>query len=205
MMKIERALAGAILFLLASPAATAPQLGRAEEEIVFIRHGEKPDAGLGQLDCRGLNRSLVLPQAIIAAVGQPDAIWAANPSQQKEDHGVAYNYVRPLATIEPTAIVLGLPVHTDFSLDRPDSLIAAVDSRQYDGKRVLVAWEHKQIVLMARSLLERYGGDRNEIPEWPKDDFDSIYIVRINRSGSTAAAKFLRTSENIVNPSGQYP
>ena len=27
------------------------------ETIVFIRHAEKPEAGLGQLDCRGLNRA----------------------------------------------------------------------------------------------------------------------------------------------------
>ncbi|HKN29694.1 MAG TPA: hypothetical protein VJY34_18125, partial [Roseiarcus sp.] len=43
----------------------------AEETIVFVRHGEKPAAGLGQLDCRGLNRSLELPAVINAMFGKP--------------------------------------------------------------------------------------------------------------------------------------
>jgi hypothetical protein len=29
-----------------------------------VRHGEKPPHGLGQLDCRGLNRALALPALI---------------------------------------------------------------------------------------------------------------------------------------------
>ena len=30
----------------------------AVETVVFVRHGEKPEKGLGQLSCRGLNRAL---------------------------------------------------------------------------------------------------------------------------------------------------
>jgi hypothetical protein len=31
------------------------------ETIIFIRHGEKPLSGLGQITCQGLNRALALP------------------------------------------------------------------------------------------------------------------------------------------------
>ena len=38
--------------------------GSATETIVFVRHGEKPANGLGQLDCQGFNRALALPAVI---------------------------------------------------------------------------------------------------------------------------------------------
>ena len=78
---------------------------------VLVRHGEKPDKGLGQLDCQGLNRALALPPVIAKTFGRPSAIFAPDPSRQKQDDGVSYDYVRPLATIEPTAIFFGLPVN----------------------------------------------------------------------------------------------
>ena len=83
----------------------------AVETIVLVRHGEKPDKGLGQLDCQGLNRALALPPVIAKTFGRPSAIFAPDPSRQKQDDGVSYDYVRPPATIEPTAIFFGLPVN----------------------------------------------------------------------------------------------
>ena len=50
------------------------------ETIVLIRHGEKPDEGLGQLNCQGLNRALALPTVIAKTFGRPGAIFAPNPS-----------------------------------------------------------------------------------------------------------------------------
>ena len=69
------------------------------ETIVLVRHGEKPADGLGQLNCQGLNRALALPAVIEKLFGRPDAIFAPDPAQSKEDYGRLYNYVRPLATI----------------------------------------------------------------------------------------------------------
>src|SRR5277367_623741 len=92
-----------------APYAAAAQAA-VTETIVLVRHGEKPALGLGQLDCQGLNRALALPAVIGKELGEPTAIFAPDPAQSKEDHGQPYNYVRPLATIEPTAIAFGLPV-----------------------------------------------------------------------------------------------
>jgi broad specificity phosphatase PhoE len=191
-------LAGSLLLAMAGSsarAATGPSAD--EEEIVFIRHGEKPAAGLGQLSCQGLNRALALPGALAKVVGRPDAIWAARPSEQKEDHGVAYDYVRPLATVEPTAVALGLPVNVQFGLGQPDKLASSIDDAKYDGKIVLVAWEHKQITTIVRDLLEKYGGQADLVPKWPKTDFDSIYIVRIRRSSSKGTARFEKRKEGL--------
>src|ERR1017187_8769085 len=86
----------------------------AVETLICIRHGEKPATGLGQLSCQGLNRALALPKVLRARFDMPAAIFAPNPGVQKSDQGQLYNYIRPLATIEPTAIALGLPVNTQY-------------------------------------------------------------------------------------------
>src|SRR5208282_6311514 len=97
-----------VIALLGLPGSAAAQ-GSGTETIVFVRHGEKPGNGLGQLDCRGLNRALALPAVLARLFGTPAAIFAPNPADQITDHGERYDYVRPLATIEPTAISFGLP------------------------------------------------------------------------------------------------
>jgi hypothetical protein len=47
-----------LMFLVTSPPAWADD---DVETIVLLRHGEKPEGGLGQLNCQGLNRALVAP------------------------------------------------------------------------------------------------------------------------------------------------
>src|SRR5208282_3099691 len=88
--------------------------GQTVETIVCLRHGEKPAGGLGQLTCRGLNRALALPNILLAKYGTPQFVFAPNPTQQVNDKDGTYYYVRPLITIEPTAIRCGLPVNTQF-------------------------------------------------------------------------------------------
>jgi hypothetical protein len=65
------------------------------ETLVFVRHGEKPAVGYGQLNCQGLNRALALPAVIAAKFGKPDAIYAPDPGQQKDDSGHPYYYINP--------------------------------------------------------------------------------------------------------------
>ena len=101
----------AVLLVTAQAMTGAAGTSRSEETIVLIRHGEKPVDGLGQLNCQGLNRSLALPRVLLAKFGKPAFIFAPNPTRQVNDKGRPYDYVRPLATIEPTAIQLGLPVN----------------------------------------------------------------------------------------------
>ena len=51
----------------AGPVAWAADPSR--QTIVLLRHGEKPPAGLGQLDCQGLNRALALPPVLARLFG----------------------------------------------------------------------------------------------------------------------------------------
>jgi hypothetical protein len=155
----------------------------ADTTIVVVRHGEKPDRGFGQLNCQGLNRSLALPEVLAAKFGRPDAIYAPDPGVAAEDFGQPYNYIRPLATIEPTAIRFGLPVHTAWGLADLAPLEDELLNRAHDGQLIFVAWEHTLAVQAVRDMVARRGGDPKRVPDWARDDFDSIYVVTVPRTG----------------------
>jgi hypothetical protein len=161
----------------------------ATQTLVFIRHGEKPDEGLGQLSCQGLNRALALPPVIAKSFGRPDYIYAPDPSVSKKDAGELYDYVRPLATVEPTAIFFTLPVDTSFGFSDIIDLQAALEKR-LSARRdtlILIAWEHKQIEDLVKGLLDAHGGDPALVPKWHGSDFDSIYVVTVSKNGGAAS------------------
>jgi hypothetical protein len=159
------------------------------ERIVLLRHGEKPPAGLGQLNCQGLNRALALPAVLTGKFGKADAIFAPNPSKQKPDQGTLYDYIRPLATIEPTAIQLGLPVNTDIGFDETDRLASALLQPRYRKALIFVAWEHTEAATLAGRLLGQFGGDPHSVPKWKGNDFDSLYVVELRRQGDKTTAQ----------------
>jgi hypothetical protein len=150
----------------------------AVETIVFVRHGEKPEKGLGQLSCQGLNRSLKLPNILEAKFGKPDAIFASNPSFEKQDYGVYYSYIRPLATIEPTAIKFAMPVNVKYAFNDKNGIVQALSNPALKNSTVFVAWEHYLIVDIAQELLKE--DKKIVLPHWQNSDFDSIYVLKID-------------------------
>jgi hypothetical protein len=175
------------------------------ETLIFVRHGEKPAEGLGQLNCQGLNRSLALPAVIAAKFGKPDAIFAPDPRQQKNDGGHPYYYVRPLATIEPTAIQFQMPVQTPYGLTQIDQLSNALVAPAYRNKLVVIAWEHKLIEKLVRQMVSAHGGNASDVPKWHSDDFDSIYIVRLDWRGGSPHASFQHDQEGLNGRSADCP
>ena len=169
------------------------------ETLVFVRHGEKPAKGYGQLDCQGLNRALALPAVMAAKFGKPDAIYAPNPSIQKMDDGVRYDYIRPLATIEPTAIQFALPVDTTYGYAQIDALERELVKPELKGKLIVTAWEHHQIEALVRKMIDRYGDPKQQVPAWQSDDFDSIYVVKLewNAQGGAPLATFALDREGL--------
>jgi hypothetical protein len=175
------------------------------ETIVMLRHGEKPRAGLGQLSCQGLNRALALPAMLAHAFARPDAIYAPNPGERKSDSGADFNYIRPLATIEPTAIALGMPVDSSIGFSQLDRLQQALEAPVRRGATVLVAWEHHALVTLAGTLLVAHGGNSGTVPDWPSDDFDRIYVIRLHWSGDRATATFEQRAEGLDGRSKACP
>jgi hypothetical protein len=185
--------------------AEAAATGRSEETIVLIRHGEKPVDGLGQLNCQGLNRSLALPRVLIAKFGKPAFIFAPNPKQQVNDKGRFYDYVRPLATIEPTAIQLGLPVNTQFGFRDIEGLRKELMRPEYQGALVFVAWEHGLLASLVKDLVAQGSGDPSVVPAWEHDDFDGIYVVKLTRVDGRLSASFTRDREGLDNQGAKCP
>jgi len=175
------------------------------ERIVFVRHGEKPALGLGQLDCQGLNRALALPRVIAKAYGKPDVIFAPDPGKAKKDEGVYYDYVRPLATIEPTAVRFGVPVDAHIGFSNVEALQAALEDPANRSALIVVAWEHKIIDVIVRNLLAAHGGDASAVPAWTDDDFDSVDVVTIDWSGPKERATFERAKEGLDGLSDACP
>lgn len=185
--------------------ATARAADGNTETLVFVRHGEKPAAGFGQLSCQGLNRSLALPAVIAAKFGKPDAIFAPDPGQQKDDSGHPYYYVRPLATIEPTAIQFQMPVQTPYGFAQIDKLSSTLVDPTYRNKLVVVAWEHKLIEKLVRQMVSAHGGNATDVPKWQSSDFDSIYIVRLDWKNGTPRATFQHDQQGLNGRSADCP
>ena len=176
------------------------------ETIVFLRHGEKPPGGLGQLTCQGLNRSLALPAILISKFGKADYIFAPDPEGKVTEGGLRqFDYIRPLATIEPTAIRLGLPVRTDFRYKDIAGLQRELTKQQYHQALVFVSWEHYELDRMVRNFVGGFGGNPAEVPEWPGDDYDSLYVLRISDTGGKKSISFSHDHEGLTHLSSDCP
>ena len=68
---------------------------------------------------------------------------------------------------------------------------------RYRNAVVIVAWEHRLIETIARALLAAHGGDPALVPEWDKDDFDSIYVVTITGTGDATKVTFSHGREGL--------
>lgn len=154
------------------------------ETIVVIRHGEKiggkPHDDKGQLSPAGLRRALLLPDVLIAKFGRPDFIIAPLPTQDVAFFKHPYFYVRPLMTIEPTAVQLGMPVDTKYAYNEVEKLARELTSEPYQSATVFMAWEHVMLVKFTRLMLSSLGGSSAEPVDWPGNDYDTIFVLRIH-------------------------
>ncbi len=169
------------------------------ETIVLMRHGEKPDGGLGQLNCQGLNRALALPQVLQGKYGRPAAIFVPNPGEAKSDEGHEYNYIRPLATIEPMAIQLGLPVNTQWGFDDIRPLNRTLAGDEYSNATVFVVWQHRYLIKIAKDVMRDMGGDPYLVPDWRSDDFDSMYVITVHNDANGKRHATLRIDHQGLN------
>jgi hypothetical protein len=161
------------------------------EQLVFIRHGEKPhNENDINLNGRGFARSYALVPLFVnmslveggalpkdaenngtsttlpAAYGQPTALYA---KAQKHAH----NAVRAIKTLEPISQKLSLEIihHVleDDSCDKKDPkkyehcymplFQEIMNNSAYDGKIVLICWEHNAIPTMLQAVVTMYSED----------------------------------------------
>lgn len=167
-----------------------------EQTIVFMRHGEKPNDKSGVLTCQGLNRSLELPNTL-AQFGKPDALFAAAPKQNQLG-----NSIRSVQTILPTATKNLLPIHLEYHANDVIGIKNALLKKSYENSLIFVAWEHDNLVKIVKEIYKNKGGNPKDIPDWKKEDFDSLYILKLDSKKSPV---FIKSAQNLKNLSTACP
>ena len=152
------------------------------QTLIFMRHAEKPADGLGQLNCQGLNRAIDLATLLPKRYGKADYVFAADPSRQVEEGADddAYSYVRPLMTINPSAIKLGLPINLEYSANDTRALANELTDDKYHSSTIYTAWSHGYLPELINSVASKALGEKTTLTEdWSGSDFDSLYVLTL--------------------------
>ena len=142
--------------------------------IVLLRHGEKPlppePEGIN-LSAKGRERAQALVNVFktrpeLNVNGKPVVIYAMGPGGNDGSH-------RPMQTIEPTSKALGIPMISRYTHEEyPDVARQIFANPSYQGRTVIICWEHHVIPEFAKSL-----GVHHPPAKWHGDVFDIFWII----------------------------
>jgi hypothetical protein len=180
-----------VLFSLGKGVHAEPKNGT--QTLVFMRHAEKPSMGLGQLNCQGLNRAIDLSELLPRQFGKANFIFAANPSRHVEegDGDLSYSYLRPLMTVGPSAIKLGLPVNIDFGANDTSSLADELMRDKYHDATIYTAWSHGYLPELINKVAEEASGKKVKLlDDWTGDDFDSVLVLTLKWTDGKATLEY---------------
>ncbi len=151
--------------------ATPLAFGR-PDQVIIIRHAEKPERG-HDLTVKGRERAAALgPFFLNGDRGTPAAIYAQGPS---DDHPSR----RSVETVTSLARELKLDVKVRHRGENAEMIKEILSKPEYDGKVVLICWSHKEIPGLATAL-----GAANP-PEWRDSAFDRLWIIRFTDGKAT--------------------
>ncbi len=177
-----------ILFILLSLSGTT-YLWAAPAQVVVIRHAEKPDPEGNELSPQGWKRAYALPRffevnAVVNQFGKAVAIYSASPNK---DGGS----IRSIQTVTPLADLLKVTINTSFHKDDLDELVQEImNTSAYDGKMVLICWEHKIIPTM----IEKFGYGLAP-KKWAGESFDRAWVLNFKGNQVTS---FQNLPENVL-------
>ena len=140
--------------------------------IIILRHAEKTgidtDPGLSQAgELRAAALSIAVPQYF----GRIDHVIAA----QSTEHSV-----RPLRTVEPLALELGIRVQQRWKTAQYRDLATALFSEpEFEQRQVLVCWRHKTLQQVAFAL------GAAEAEAWPETEYNQTWVVELSGDHST--------------------
>ncbi|MBC7457881.1 MAG: histidine phosphatase family protein [Bdellovibrionaceae bacterium] len=143
-------------------------------QIILIRHGEKPDIG-DELSSQGWERAKALPnlfkRAEFKQYGDPVALYAMNKKGKQGS-------IRAIQTLKYVSDYFKLAVNTNYTRDEVSNLVDDIKkNHKYDGKMIIICWEHKVLIDIAVEL-----GVQQPL-SWPEDQFDRAWILDFNSSG----------------------
>ncbi len=157
-------------------------------QILFMRHGEKPLQG-DELSEQGWQRARALPSLFLnrpefQKYGAPVALYAMSPEKVKGS-------VRAIQTLKYVSQLFHLPLDTRFTRDQVDELINNIKSdKNFDGKMIVVCWEHKVLVQIAQKL-----GLSNKY-DWKSEIYDRVW--ELNFSNSEELSSFVNRPQRLL-------
>ncbi len=163
------------------------------QTLVFMRHAEKPSMGLGQLNCQGLNRAIDLSELLPRQFGKANFIFAANPSRHVEEGegDLSYSYLRPLMTVGPSAIKLGLPINIDYGANDTGDLADELMRDKYHDATIYTAWSHGYLPELINKVAEEASGKKiTLLDDWTGDDFDSVLVLTLKWNNGKANIEY---------------
>jgi hypothetical protein len=162
-------------------------------QILLIRHGEKPESG-SELSPEGWQRAADLPSMFenrpeFLTFGLPVALYGMSPEKKNGS-------VRAIQTLKYLSAKLKLPIQTKFLKDDIKKLIVEIrKTKAYDGKTILICWEHTVLVDMAVQL-----GAPVSL-HWPAENFDRVWTLTYSANGSFV--KFQDLPEKLLPTDSQ--
>jgi hypothetical protein len=201
-------LAVGALFLSLEASQSRAQPMDGTQTLVFLRHGEKPAGGLGQLNCQGLNRAIDLATLLPEKFGKANYVFAANPTRNVEEGEFdnSYSYIRPLMTISPSAIKLGLPVNINFSANDTSDLAEELLHDKYHNSVIYTAWSHGYLPELINTVAGEATGKKMTIMEdWESSDYDSLYVLTLTWHNGKASLQSNVYKQGLDNGSQACP
>ena len=145
-------------------------------QVIIIRHADKfEDRHKIHLSPKGIILAKALSQFFqadprVLEFGRPAAIIAMSPTPE-------HRSVRSLQTVEPLALELCLKVINRFTYGQPLEMVNWLKAqREFDGKTVLIAWQHLEIAKIAAAL----GVTALRPRVWPNETYDRFYLLNLS-------------------------
>jgi len=164
------------------------------------------------LTCRGLNRALALPMCLLPRYGKPQFFFR-RPTPPKKG-GIAQTAIIMSArsrTIEPTAIRCGLPVNTQFRLPVIKGIERELEKPAYQNAtgvcrvRSTACLKSSQESDSGAWSCKHHGGDPAQVPYWPRGDYDTIFVFKINNDAGQESFSFTIEPRRLNNRSDTCP
>jgi hypothetical protein len=141
--------------------------------IIIVRHGEKLDDDHPDLSPQGCQRAFQLRNFFEPYRSSVAGIFAQQPNR-------AGGSIRPIETVAPTAKEFNLKVNNDYTKEEFKKISKDIlNSPEYDGKTVIISWEHSAILELAPKLGVNV---KKKLDEWPGTIFDQAWVLTYKHS-----------------------
>jgi hypothetical protein len=148
------------------------------KEIIIIRHADKlkqlkPGPTLSP---KGEARAVKFALYYLKKFGEPDYIFASNPTLNGKGSSL-----RELQTVAPLANILAKRhptvgpgiLHTYHRMDESQLAHGILSDKKFDGKQILICWDHNRVGKLVTAL-----GVKRFFDRWEKDDYDKVYVIQ---------------------------